>query len=184
MRKALRVHLIAKGDDPDRNEFQVKMSVPSAILELAKLEVMSATADLAERMRETVSTKWVLTSLYKFTEQEAVKLMKERDQESKARAKVEADAQKILAQATAGTEGEAGPEFASSSSPSSGSLLEQRLKKLLDTHQRDVERSFDRKMRSPGRVEEKLDRLLKSDMGFSKRMRNLEGLVSDIRQGL
>lgn len=200
IRKALRVHLIAKGADVDRSEYEVKMTVPSAIMELARLEVMSATADLAERMRETVSTKWVLTNLYKFTEEEAKKLMKERAVEAKDRAKTEAAAQSIMtkadleAQATAApppaegeaegepeprqpTAGAAQPAFASRSA-------ERRLQKLMEAHRRDIDRSFNRKMKSEDRVGAKLDTLLKNNKGLAKRMKNLEGLVSDLRASL
>lgn len=199
IRKALRVHIIARGGDVDRSEYEVKMTVPSAIMELAKLEVMSATADLADRMRETVSTKYVLTKLYKFTEEEATRLMKERAKEAKDRAKLEGQAQKILdkesgaaeaaaAEAEAGGEGEepaAGPAAAGREPAFAARNLEKRIKVLLERHQRDVDRGFDKKMRSSdARVEEKLDRLIRSDSGLAKRMKNLEGLMGDIRAHL
>lgn len=101
LKKACRVHLIAKGADVDRHSFDVRMSVPSAILELAKLEVMSATADLATRAGEILSTKWALTTLFKYSEEEAEKLMREKDDDVVRKARAEAEAQKLIAQATA-----------------------------------------------------------------------------------
>ncbi len=240
IRKALRVHLIAKGADVDRADFDVKMTVPSAIMELARLEVMSATADLAQRMQETVPVKWILMNLYKFSEEEATRMMAEKDSETKRRAKVEAAAQKILNAAEGGDEGgeeegftepkkktpkpkevefgqeeepeeepeEEGPpkpgqpgkpggrfgkpggkpkpgkpggkpQVTSLGVSKTSALLEQRMMKILDAHERSVRRGFDGKVGV--RVEAKLDRLIKTDESLSKRLKNLEGLMADIR---
>lgn len=98
-RKACRIHLIARGVDADRVDYDVQMSVPSAILELAKLEVLSATADVAARMSEQVSTRWILTKLYKFTEEEAARLMEEKEEELLRRGEIDANVQGMAAEA-------------------------------------------------------------------------------------
>ena len=100
-RKALRVHLIARGADVDKADFDVRMSVPSQILELARMEVMNTTADLASRMREMVSTRWVLVHLFKFSEDEAARVMKEGDDEILKRGQIDAQVQ-MLQQAAMG----------------------------------------------------------------------------------
>lgn len=195
IRKALRVHLVAKGADVDRAEYEVKMTVPSAIMELAKLEVMSATADLAERMRETVTTKYILTKLYKFSEAEAERLMKERAKESKDRAKTEAAAQSIMTKAEMslepsepeGEEGEEPKEKAAPKAPQpafADKNIDRRLKRLLEDHQRHINRNFDKTMRNEAKVDVKLDKLLKNNAGLAKRMKSLEGLVGDLRAHL
>jgi hypothetical protein len=80
-RQVCRVHLIASGWTADHPEYDVMMTVPSAILELAKLEVMSARADIMERLGERVSLRWMLTKLFGLTEDEAFQIMQERKDE-------------------------------------------------------------------------------------------------------
>ena len=101
IRQGCRVHLIARGMDVNRYEYDVKMSIPSAILELAKLEVMSATADLAERTREYLPVSWALTNLFHMSEQEAEELMELKDSETIRKAKVDAKVTKMMAKAEA-----------------------------------------------------------------------------------
>lgn len=106
VRKACRVHLIARGADVDKNEYDVQMSVPSAIMELAKLEVLSATADLAARTQEFLPTRWALMNLFHMSEQEAVELMELKDSENMRKAKNDAKAQRLMALAQGQEQGQ------------------------------------------------------------------------------
>lgn len=208
-RKVCRIHLIAKGADVNRHEYDVKMSVPSAILELAKIEVMSATADLAARTGEFLSTKWVLTTLFKYSEEEAEDLMKDKDKDAIRKAKIEAESQRLLtmaqtppemgaAGAEAGAEGEAGgggeagaeaepgggggPEMASKFVTSKDMLmLEKRIGRMLQRHQDHIERSFDRKARLTRHADARLIEALKGDPDLSRRIRHIQGLLKDVR---
>lgn len=110
VRKACRVHLIARGADINRHEYEVQMSVPSAILELAKLEVMSATADLAARTQEFLPVQWALENLFHMSEEEAVELMDLKDEEAIRKAKVEAKVAKMMAKAEAEGQPEGGAQ--------------------------------------------------------------------------
>lgn len=66
-----RTHLYLRGYNLDRVErFGYHMSVPSAIFELAMVEVMAAKADLASRMQEFVSVRWILQHIFKWSEDE------------------------------------------------------------------------------------------------------------------
>lgn len=106
VRKVCRVHLIARGMDVERHDYDVKMSVPSSILELAQLEVLSATADLAERTREYLPVQWALTNLFHMSEQEAEKLMDMKEEEKVRMAKTEAKVAKLMAAAEGPQEGD------------------------------------------------------------------------------
>jgi hypothetical protein len=213
MRKACRIHLVAKGADVNRHEFDVKMSVPSAILELAKIEVMSATADLATRMGEVLSTKWILTTLFKYSEEEAEDLMVDKDKDAIRKAKVEAEAQRLLtmaqsppeemgaggggAEAGAGEPGEkegeaekggeaepgggGGAEMSSRVTTRDIRLMEQRLTRLMKTHQADMERTFDRKVRLSRNADKKLMESMQRDPDLGRRLRNIQGLLKDVR---
>jgi hypothetical protein len=186
---------VARGaENPDAHEYDVQMSVPSAIMELAKLEVMSATADLAERMKESVSTRWILTSLYKFTDDEAHSLMKEREEEQLQAARMEGRMAKLGGGEEEEEKEPPEPEPAGAPAPaaepeaerrrrsSKGNLmLERSFSKMLSSHHRDWERSFDRKMKDVSKVDAKLQRLLAHDHSTTRHLRELGGLLHEIR---
>lgn len=79
----------------DAGEFRAKMTVPSQILELARMEVLSARADIARSMKEDVGLKQVLIQVYNYSEDEAVDIMKAREKEMLATAAVEGKARKM-----------------------------------------------------------------------------------------
>lgn len=67
-----RVHLAALGIDPDQIEFDVKMSVPSAIFELAQLELLNARADAAQRLETYFPKEWLLQNVFEFSQDDAL----------------------------------------------------------------------------------------------------------------
>lgn len=178
-RQGCRVHLIARGADVDRKDYDIRMNVPSQILELARVEVMSATADLASRMGEHVSTKWILTRLYKFTEEEALKVMKEKGEETLANGEIEAKVRKMEMGETVG--------------PPSQSSGEKRLDEKLDHIDKrlaqvisavptyDWRRKFESTRKQDQRVEEKLGKVLKENQHLFHRLSVINGLMGDIR---
>lgn len=193
-RKACRVHLVAAGADADKYDYDVHMSVPSQILELAKLEVMSATADLAARMQETVSSRWILVHLFKFSEEDAAKLMAEKEEEALMKAESEGKAQAILARA----QEEAGPGMGPEEQPPGGGgqeepkqeslLREARAMRMaansLNARLKRVEdwrREFERKPKSQWAAEDQVERILKRDDATFKRLREIGGMVNEIR---
>jgi len=80
-KKVCFVHLVATGRSPFDSEWSLHMSPPSAILELARMEVLSSKADVMSRLQEHVSVRWLLTKLFGFSEDEAVNLMVLRQEE-------------------------------------------------------------------------------------------------------
>jgi len=195
-KKACRVHLVASGADPDAIDYDVMMEVPSAILELAKVEVMSATSDLAQRMGEYVSTKWMLTSLFEFTDTEAERVMKEREKETLEKGKIEAKIQGLLAKAQMGgeeaampAEDEPPPPAETKATPPAKEglsrrdlhLMEQRLARVLQQREEATQRNFDRKMDSRWKAEDKARELIRDDPAFKRRISRVEALVGEIR---
>lgn len=79
--KVARVHLAALGVDPASVDYDLHMTTPSAIFELAQLEVYNARADLATRMQEHVSLRWILEKIYGLNDDEISTLMKEREED-------------------------------------------------------------------------------------------------------
>jgi hypothetical protein len=155
------------------------MTVPSSILELARMEVLNTTADLASRMGEIVSTKWILIHLFKFTEEEAVKVMEENNEEKLKDGAIEAQVQKLQMQSV-------DDETASGGAPmlTETQQMEMRLSKLIKAVRRDDwRREFESGNRAAEkRAEVKLDRLLRENTVVNKRVRELGGLLVDLRK--
>lgn len=208
LRKACRVHLVATGQDHDDADYDVMMSVPSAILELAKLEVLSATADVAQRMGEAVPTRWILTKLYKFSEEEAEALMQEKMDERLAMGAVDAKVQGMSYQVQAEVQNSYAPQdqgappegndqqqqFQSRGRPRGKSITERerpeprplkgrRLSQMMTARRLEWQREFDTKPVSRY-AEDKLHDRLRTDVELGRRLRSVEGLMGDIRSEL
>jgi hypothetical protein len=97
IRKMARVHLSALNIDPNSVDFDIQMTVPSALLELAQIEARAARADLAARMRDFVSLHWVLEHVFNLDETEIQTIFLQRDEdlirEGKAQGAAQAAAQ-------------------------------------------------------------------------------------------
>lgn len=65
-----RVHLAALGHDPDTIDFDVYMTPPSSIFEMAMMEVREAQLSIAGEYREFVDDFWIMTNILKFDEEE------------------------------------------------------------------------------------------------------------------
>lgn len=67
----IRVHLAARGvKDPRKVEFEVEMTVPSGIYEMAAYEVLNARADYASRVQPFVSTRWIQENVLRLSDEE------------------------------------------------------------------------------------------------------------------
>lgn len=97
--KIARVHLAALNIDPFDTEYEIHMAVPSAIFELAQLEVLNARADLAARMGNFVSLHWILNKVFGLSDDEISVIIKARDDEAMHNAMVDAKAQAAAAKA-------------------------------------------------------------------------------------
>jgi len=161
-RKVLRVHMLAIGKDPSDNRFDVAMSVPSQILELARVEVLSAKADLAGRMGEDVSSRWVMTRLYGFSEREAEQVMKEKADEKMVKAKAEAQAQ----------------GFANED-------VEPRLSEFVHATPREPwDKEFEGIRKHDARLDSKIEATLKNDRAMRNKLVELGSLMKDIRAAM
>lgn len=80
-KKMCEIHLLATGRNPADFPFDIYMTVPSAIIELARIEVISAKADIMNSLSENVSIRWMLVNFFGFSEEEAVTLMVQRQEE-------------------------------------------------------------------------------------------------------
>jgi hypothetical protein len=81
MKRIARVHLSATNIDPDSTEYEINMTVPSAIFELAKLEVENAKLDLAGRYGQLVSEYWIMSNVLGLSDDEIVQIRKQKKEE-------------------------------------------------------------------------------------------------------
>ena len=107
--KVARVHLAALNIDPQSVDYNIHLTVPSAIFELAQLEVKNARADLANRMREFVSLHWIMSNIFGMSDEEIQTIFRERDEDAEREAYTQASTQSIVQKAVmaAGVEGQA-----------------------------------------------------------------------------
>lgn len=80
-RKACQVHLAAKGISPDRVEFDVNMTIPSAIFELAQMEIRNAEIELAEKFGAFAPRGWIMKHILKFSDAQISEMERIRQQE-------------------------------------------------------------------------------------------------------
>jgi hypothetical protein len=155
------------------------MTVPSAIFELAQVEVMNARADLAGRMREFVSAYWILSTIFGMNDDAIQTIMKQREQEAESQARQEAKAAQIQAQAT-----EPAPEGVPESTRASrGKYVSDRVSGSLPPSKGSgiSERQlFAGDREAEKRASEKLDRLLKNDKDLARRLEELRHLTQEI----
>jgi hypothetical protein len=186
LRKVCRTHLAALNIDPYAVEYDVHMTVPSAIFELAQLEVRNARADLAARMKEHVSLRWVLTNVYQLSDEDIEIILEERTDDMEREGKAQAAVEKMSARAAAEVDREfnppqAGGMGASARAPKGMRLLEAKLASLPGRIRRSIsEAELDRGDREgEKRAEAKLDRILKSNDQNTKRIKEIGGLLRD-----
>jgi len=187
-RKIARVHLASLNVDPYEVEYDLHMTVPSAIFELAQMEVRNAKADLAARMKEFVSLHWILAHVFGMSEDEIKELQKQRRSEALDDAKTQADAM-----TAAQPPMEPGPEDAGPyGPPPEESRSRHRTSPLMSLPQ-DFRAQFSRRgsiterelfagqnRESEKRAESKLEQLLQNDRGLELRLREIGGLLRDL----
>jgi hypothetical protein len=186
-RKVCRIHLMAKNIDPATVDFEIWMTVPSAIFELAQLEVRNARADLAARMNDFVSLHWILKNVFSLPEEDIEIVIRERGEDAvraaMAQGKGEAEAQKLIAQAMPQQEpGQMG----------AGEALDVRMAAMME---RVRERAKARGFRSGGisqqelhagdrlaeqRASDKLDDILRTDREMAARIESISKLLKDV----
>jgi len=168
-----RVHLAALGIDPAKAEFDNHMTVPSAIFELAQLEVRNARADLATRMADFFPTEWLLQHVFGLSDQETKQVLSTKSAEVVQAAinagRGEAEAQKLMNDALPAEE-----------SISQGAEVKARTRRAL-TAMGPVEKENKGSSASEKRAAMKLDEILATDHQLARRLEDIKGLLMDIR---
>jgi hypothetical protein len=186
--KIARTHLAALNIDPYAAEYSIHMTVPSAIFELAQLEVRNARADLAARMREHVSLPWVLKNVYLLSDDDLEVIIRQRSEDTVREGKAAAEVEKMSGMAQAevekakmpppGMEGVTSDEKALKGLR----LLERKLASLPASQRRPItEEELFRGGTSAGRgAERKLNAIIQSNGQTAKHIKEMSGLLHDL----
>jgi hypothetical protein len=189
LRKVSRTHLAALNIDPYSVEYTINMTVPSAIFELAQLEVRNARADLASRMKEHVSLRWVLENVYQLSDEDIEIIIKERSEDTVREGKDQAEVEKLsaLAQGAAeqelgGGAGGMGGGMEAVTPPRGLRILERKINALPRRLRGGIsERELLRGSReAEKRAEEKLNRLLQANDTNTRQLREIGGLLREV----
>ena len=183
-KKIARTHLAATKRDPYKIEFDIGMTVPSAIFELAQLEVRNARADLASRMREHVSLRWVLENVYQLTDDDIEVVIKERSEDvvREGRAQAEVEKLSMMAQQAAQPQGGGGAFEWTGDNAKGMRLLERKLDTLPKKLRSKIteEELLRGNREAEKRASEKLERLMEQNDAQVHRIKELGGLVRDL----
>ncbi len=190
IRKITRIHLSALNIDPQRVDYDVHMTVPSAVFELAQMEVRNARADLANRMREFVSMKWILSNIFDMSDRDIEEILTQRSDDFARDGVAQAQAQVASGAVMQGMPGDPNaPEEAPQEhaprviarslrdgeillSPTGRSSLGRRpiSERELFTGDREAEK----------RAGEKMDKLLQNDKQLLMRVQELKGFLQEL----
>lgn len=213
IKKMCRVHLAALGINPAQADFEVYMTVPSSIFELAQMEVRNAKADLAGRMSQFVSLHWILQKIFGLSDEEIQYIIKERHQEQLADAQIQAkatalgiDAQNAATQrAQAAQQAAAPPEGDEQAQQMAAAQPNTQAAEDLRKHLRGVgtmshtwplmrqnlgyrpisERELFHGNRDHEKlVEDNLDKILSSNSGLARRFEELGQLINEIKMSM
>lgn len=185
-----RVHLAALNIDPKGIDYTVNMTVPSAIYELAQLEVWNARADLAARMDAFVSRQFILSELMGLSDDKIKKIFMERgadkDRDAEDQARTESIAQQAALASQPPPEEGAPPQESRRVDYDSNRLYSNRIPQHLRTRNPKVRSLSERELTEGGsklherEVKSQLDKILQNDTLLAKRLSDLGHLLHDI----
>lgn len=206
LKKKCRIHLAALGIDPSKVDFEVYMTTPSSIFELAQLEVRNAKADFAGRMSQFVSLHWILQKVFGLSDEEIEYIIKERHQEQLADAEIQAKAmglnmdvqnksalqqqaasthlqQQQMAQAQPGTQAAEDLRKHMRASGSLSSMWPQ-MRQRLGYRPISEQELFHGNREHEKLVGDNLEKILASNTGLARRLDELGQLVEELRHSM
>lgn len=102
MKKIAKIHLAALNIDADSVQWMLRMTVPSPVFEMQQVEIMNARAALADSMSEWSTKPWILQHIFKFPQDDALAIARDKseesDEEMKREAATQADIMKLYPQ--------------------------------------------------------------------------------------
>lgn len=170
LKKACNVHLASRNIDPESVDYEVFMTTPSGIYELAQMEIRKARVEFAELLQdgEWVSKRWIMREILGFSDDQVDIMMKERLQEAESEAPPDRrPAPRPFGPPPTNEELQPGERY---KRVASGRVIVDDL----DAGSKKAE----------ALAKKHLDEMLKHNKGLDKRLAFLSGLCQDIRMNL
>lgn len=170
LRKVARVHLAAIGINPDSIDFDISMTIPSAIFELAQLEIRSAELDLAEKFSAWADRDWIMHNILNFSDQQITEMQKKKKQDEMAgeeapKGSASGDLDKALSKR--------GQQVLPSKTPENASRVYR--KGILVNSQRRKNTEY---------LKERIEEQRTKDPVFDQRWSEITGLMDDLKDAL
>ncbi len=191
--KMFRIHLAALNINPAAVEYEMHMTVPSSIFEMAQLEVRNAKADFAGRMSQFVSMHWILSKVFGLTDDEVEYVIKERHDEQMQDAEIQAKAMGMQAQVSGDVQMQQQQQMAAQQA-TPGSLpksASENIVPLSRSWQQNRSRYgykpinerelFNGNRDHEKRMEDNFHKLIGNDVAFAHKINGLKELVHEIR---
>ncbi len=160
------LHLLALGIDPEyafkQGQLVHRMSISSQIFELARMELLSARADLMQRWNGMASPRWILENIGKLSSSEAEEVWQQLMKDKLVMGEVDAEVAGMQQEAMMG--GQGGPP------PAPGGAAEAIFRYEPDRATRASER----------KLEEAIRGMATRDMRLERRMIRLEAICSEL----
>jgi hypothetical protein len=207
MRKMARVHLAALNINPAAVDYEIYMTVPSSIFELAQLEVRNAKADFAGRMSQFVSLHWILQKIFGLSDSEIEFMIKQRHSEQLADADIQARAMGLQQQTSMNIQQQGMQQQQAAQAGAQAITAEPGSQQAQEARQRlrefgSLSRLWPQRRQQLGyrpiterelfagnrdhekRVEDNLEKVLKNDTAFAQRITELGEFIQDIRHSI
>lgn len=166
LKRVCNVHLASRNIDPESVDYEVFMTTPSGIYELAQMEIRKARVEFAELLQdgEWVSKRWIMREILGFSDDQVDQMMKER-----------------VAEEESGAPPDRRPAPRPSGPPPTEELQPGEKYKR-GAHGRVIVDDIDSgSKKAEAYAKKHLDEMLKHNKGMDKRLAFLSGLCQDIR---
>lgn len=179
-KKICNVHLAAKGIHPSSAKFDLAMTIPSAIFELAQMEIKNAQLELANNFGAFAPKEWVMTHILKLTDDQINEMERMRlSSEQQAGGNVPSSSGAI-SKALSGRGDRKSPPANASPSPTPAAPSGESTQYRYGSDQYLTSG----KRKNTDAIMEKIDDLRSRNKNFERRWGRIEGLLSEIRSAI
>jgi hypothetical protein len=174
--------------NPWQTDFEVCMTVPSGIYELAAMEVKSARADFATRIQPFVSMRWIRENVFKLSDEEITAIEAQAEKEAMHSTEIQQKQQALMSAPPipADPTGNVQPQDNAAAAqqpalPSFAPPSRTEALKMYDARQYLEEQRDKQSRANHQRLVDKIGSLLENDKFFADKIEQSVGLINDLR---
>lgn len=175
LKKVCNVHLASRNIDPESVDYNIFMTVPSGIYELAQMEIRKARVEFAELLGGYVSKRWVMREILGFSDDQIDQLMKEKKQEEMEEGSIERPERTIPPMRTLPAEGFGDLGKLHRPLPGDRSRKVMGHKVLVESDENAGDPKFEKWLK------QNLGQVLDQNKAMKKRLEDLQALCRDMR---